>query len=62
MDITEMRYSVEPKNRRYVKGYGIFSFAKNTGENVSSKYGQKLLDTAKNSTTDLIITASERAI
>ena len=26
-----MRYSIEPRNRIYVKGYGFLSFAKNTG-------------------------------
>ena len=38
------------------------SFAKNIGKNLSSKYGQKLLDTAKKSTTDAIKTTSKRAI
>ena len=52
-----MRYSIEPKDRIYVQGYGSFSFAKNMGKNLSNKYGQKLLDTAKNSTTDAIKTA-----
>ena len=32
------------------------------GKNLSNKYGQKLLDSAKKSTTDAIKTASERAI
>ena len=32
----KMRYSVEPKNRIYVKGYGFLSFAKNIGKNVSN--------------------------
>ena len=44
-----MRYSIEPKDRIYVKGYGFLSFAKNMGKNLSSKYGQKLLDSAKKS-------------
>ena len=56
-----MRYSIEPKDRIYVKGYGILSFAKNMGTHLSNKYGQKLLDTAKKSTTDAIKTASKRA-
>ena len=38
------------------------SFAKNIGKNLSSKYGQKLLDSEKKSTTDAIKTASKRAI
>ena len=57
-----MKCSIEPKDRIYVKGYGSLFFAKNLGKNVSSKYGQKLLDSAKKSTTDAIKTASKRAI
>ena len=38
------------------------SFAKNTGKNLINKHSQKLLDTAKKSTTDPIKTASKRAI
>ena len=53
-----MRYSIEPKDRMYVKGYGFLFFAKV----LSSKYGQKLLDNAKKSTTDAIKTALKRAI
>ena len=26
-----MRYSIEPRERRYVKGYGFLSFARNLG-------------------------------
>ena len=37
-----MRYSTEPKYRKYVKGYGILSFGKKFGD----KYGKKLMDTA----------------
>ena len=57
-----MRYSVEPRDRTYVKGYGLLSFAKNIGKNLSNKYRQKLLHGAKKSTTDLIKTTSKRAI
>ena len=42
-----MRYSIEPRERKYVKEFEFLSFAKNIGKNVSSKYGQKLLDSAK---------------
>ena len=56
------RYSIEPKNRMYVKGYGFLCFAKNIGKSLSNKYGQKLLDSAKKSTTDAVKTASKRAI
>ena len=43
-----MKYSIEPRDRIYVKGYEFLSFAKNMGKNVSNKYGLKLLDSAKN--------------
>ena len=46
----------------YVKGYWFSSFAKNMGKNLTNKYGQKLLDTAKKSTTHAIKTALKRAI
>ena len=57
-----MRYSIEPKERRYVKGYGFLSFAKNIGRNLSNKYGQKLVDTAKKSPTDALKIVSKGAI
>ena len=57
-----MRYSIEPRDRIYVKGYGFLSFAKNMGKSLSNKYGQKRLDSAKKSTTDAIKTASKRVI
>ena len=57
-----MRYSIEPRERIYVKGYGFLSFTKNVGNNLSNKCRQKLLDSAKKSTTDAIKTASKRAI
>ena len=57
-----MRHSIEPKDRIYVKGYGFLSFAKKLGKNLSSKYGQKLLNSSKKSTTDAIESASKRAI
>ena len=57
-----MRYSIEPRHRIYVKGYGFLSFAKNMGKSFSNKYSQKFIDSAKKSTTDAIITASKRVI
>ena len=57
-----MRYSIETRHRRYVKGYGFLSFAKNIGKNISSKYSQKLVDSAKKSATGAIKTASKREI
>ena len=35
-----MRYSIEPRERRYVKGYGFLSFAKK----LSDKYSKSLMD------------------
>ena len=58
----KLRYSIEPRDRIYVKGYGFLSFAQNMGKSLSNKYGQKHLDSAKKSTTDAIKTASKRAI
>ena len=65
-----MRYSIEPKDRIYVKGYEFLSFAKNIGKSLSNKYAatsatnvaQKLIDSAKKCKTDAIKTASKRAI
>ena len=64
-----MGYSIEHIYRIFVKGYGFLSFAKNMGthatkiaRNLSNKYSQKLLDSAKKSTADAIKTASKRAI
>ena len=34
-----MQNSIEPRERRYVKGYRFLSFAKNIGKNLSNKYG-----------------------
>ena len=53
-----MRYSLEPRDRIYVKGYGFMSFARS----ISNKYGKKLADTTKKSVTEAIKTASKRAI
>ena len=56
-----MHYSIEPRERIYVKVYGFMSFARNfdnkyskklkniaikTGTNFNSKYSKKLTDTA----------------
>ena len=69
LEITKMRYWIESRDRIYLKGYRFLSFAKNMGtyatkvaKNLSNKYVQKLLDSAKRSTTDAIKTASRRAI
>ena len=57
-----MRCSIEPRDKRYVKGYGFFSFPKNIGKNISNKCSQKLVDSAKKPATDAMKTASKRAI
>ena len=38
-----MRYSLEPKCRKYVQKYEFLSFARKFGD----KYGKNLMDTAK---------------
>ena len=64
-----MRYSSEPRERRYVKGYGFLSFARNLGtkatevaKNLNNNYGQKFADSAKKSATDALKIVGERAI
>ena len=56
-----MRYSIEPRDKRYVKGYGFLSFTKNISKN-NNKSSQKLVDSAEKSATDAIKTNSKRAI
>ena len=51
-------FSIEPEDRVYVKGSGFLSFAKT----MNNRYSQKLLDSAKKSTTDAIKTTSKSAI
>ena len=48
-----MRYSIEPRDRIYVKRYGFLPFAKNMGtnkvaKNLSKKYAQNFLIVRKN--------------
>ena len=64
-----MCYSIEPRERRYGKGYGLLSIARNIGthatkvaKNLNNKYAQKLVDTAKKSVTDALKIAGKRAI
>ena len=38
-----MRYSIEPRERRFVKGYGFMSFARNFND----KYGKSLRNASK---------------
>ena len=62
MTIIKLRHPIQPRDRIYVKGYGFLSFAKSMSKNLSNKYNQKIIDTAKKQTTDAIKTASKRAI
>ena len=39
-----MRYSIEPRDRIYVKGYGFLYFTKNIGKNLSKKYLIQIFD------------------
>ena len=64
-----MRYSIEPIDSIYAKGYGFFSFAKKKGthatkvaKNLNNKNSPKPFESAKKSTTDAIKTASKRTI
>ena len=54
--IIEMRYSIQPKFRRYVKRYGLLS------RKVGDKYGKKLMDTATKTGIDAARTASKRVV
>ena len=58
------RYSVQPRDRIFVEGYGYLAFAKDMGKNknkiLSFKYSQKLLDHAKQSATDALKTSSKK--
>ena len=65
-----MSYSVQPRGRILVKGYGFLSFAKNldknigknVSKNISGKYSQKLPINPKQSATDALKTSSKRVI
>ena len=49
-----MRYSIQPKFRKYIKGYGFLSF--------SRKFGEKLMDTAKKTGIDAAKIVSKRVV
>ena len=72
-----MRYSIQPRERRFVKGYGFMSFARNfgnkygkklittaikTGTNFNSKYGKKLTDTAIKAGKDFATIAGKKTV
>ena len=54
----KMRYSIEPKFRKYVKVDGFLSFAKKFG----NKYGKKLMDSATKTGIDAAKTTSKRIL
>ena len=37
-----MRYSVQPRDRKFVKGYGFLSFVKNMGKNIGKNVNKNL--------------------
>ena len=53
-----MRYSAEPRFRKYVEEYGFSSFARKFGD----KYCEKLIDTATKTGIDAAIIASKRVV
>ena len=53
-----MRYSTEPKYRKYVKGYGFLSFARKFG----IKYGKRLMDTVTKTGIDAAKTTSKGVV
>ena len=53
-----MRYSTEPRFRKYVKSYGFLSFARKFGE----KCGKKLINTTTKKGIDAAKTASKRVV
>ena len=72
-----MRYSLEPRYRRYVQGQGFMSFAKNIGnkygrkifdksidigKNISNKYGRKILDKSMDAGKDFAKIAGKKVL
>ena len=53
-----MTYSTKPRFRKYLKGYGFLSFARNC----SNKYGKKKMDNATKTGIDTAKTASKRVL
>ena len=53
-----MRYSTEPKYRKYKQSYGFLSFLKESG----NKYGKKLMDTSRKTGINAAKTASKRVV
>ena len=60
-----MRRSLEPEYRKYVKGYGFFSFARNFGDKygksiINSKNVKKLMNTAIKTGTNVKIKCGKK--
>ena len=53
-----MRYSLEPKYRKYVQDYGFLSFAREFGD----KYSKKLMDAGIKTKIDAAKSASKRVV
>ena len=53
-----MRYSTEPRFKKYFKGYGFLSFARKCGD----KYGKKLMNIATKRGIDAAKTVSKRVV
>ena len=53
-----MRYSIEPTERRFVKGYGFMSFARN----FSDKYSKSLMDKGINISKTFAKTAGKKIL
>ena len=53
-----MRYSAEPKYKKYVKAYGFLSFARKFGD----KYGKQLMDAATKTGIDAAKTVSKKVV
>ena len=53
-----MRYSIEPRFRKYIKDYGFLSFARKFWD----KYGKKLMDTATKTGMDGAKIACKRVV
>ena len=52
------RYYLEPRTRKYVKGYTFLSVVRN----LCNKYGKQLLDTAAKTGLDALKTASQKVV
>ena len=72
-----MRYSLEPRYRKYVQGQGFMSFPRNignkngkklfnksidVGKNMSNKYGRKILDKSMDAGKDFAKIAGKKVL